>query len=230
MDGITNSLKLATLATAIALMIAPAASAKDRQKDKNKASCPLPSNGVRCVSLQDVYRRTDNVSELRDEVEPAPVRNAPPSVSPGPPQTLVVSSGQAKAQRLAYRPVEHAQAVVQGDTLAVITPASQVQAPVIVRPAAPAQQNYRPPSPDPIRADARVMRILVTAWEDDTGSLHMPGTIFTEIEPRRWTLGAPAPASTTAGYRTPEGPGEQAAKDSHASAAGATAVSHRPGS
>ena len=42
----------------------------------------------------------------------------------------------------------------------------------------------------PRRAPARVMRIWIAPWEDSRGDLHAPGYIYTEIEPRRWTLDA----------------------------------------
>ena len=49
-------------------------------------------------------------------------------------------------------------------------------------------------SKDPLalRAPARVMRIWIAPWEDSRGDLHAPGYLYTEIEPRRWTLGAQA--------------------------------------
>jgi conjugal transfer pilus assembly protein TraV len=36
------------------------------------------------------------------------------------------------------------------------------------------------------------MRVWIAPWEDSRGDLHAPGYLYTEIEPRRWTLGAPA--------------------------------------
>jgi hypothetical protein len=36
------------------------------------------------------------------------------------------------------------------------------------------------------------MRIWIAPWEDSRGDLHAPGYLYTEIEPRRWTLGGPA--------------------------------------
>jgi len=47
---------------------------------------------------------------------------------------------------------------------------------------------------DPLarRLSARVMRIWIAPWEDSRGDLHAPGYLYTEIEPRRWTIGGPA--------------------------------------
>lgn len=49
----------------------------------------------------------------------------------------------------------------------------------------------------PLRAEARVMRIWVAPWTDESGDLVMPGHIFTEIEGRRWTIGGQAPSTTS---------------------------------
>lgn len=47
-------------------------------------------------------------------------------------------------------------------------------------------------NPLPIRTQAVVMRIAVDPWEDENGDLNIPGFIYTEIEPRRWEIGARA--------------------------------------
>lgn len=45
-------------------------------------------------------------------------------------------------------------------------------------------------NPLPIRTQAVVMRIAFDPWEDENGDLNIPGFIYTEIEPRRWEIGA----------------------------------------
>lgn len=47
--------------------------------------------------------------------------------------------------------------------------------------------------PIPLRTPARIMRIRLNFWEDAQGDLHVPGYVYTEIEPRRWTVGLTAP-------------------------------------
>jgi hypothetical protein len=54
----------------------------------------------------------------------------------------------------------------------------------------------RPEGPVPIRVPAQVMRIWIAPWEDTRGDLHAPGYVYTEIEPRRWTLGVPSAGTT----------------------------------
>ena len=50
--------------------------------------------------------------------------------------------------------------------------------------------SVRPPAAGavPLRSPARVMRIWIAPWEDSRGDLHAPGYLYTEIDPRRWTL------------------------------------------
>lgn len=51
-------------------------------------------------------------------------------------------------------------------------------------------------NPVPIRSQATVMRVWVAPWENSTGDLIVPGFMYTEIEPRRWEIGVPAPRPT----------------------------------
>lgn len=44
-------------------------------------------------------------------------------------------------------------------------------------------------APKPIRTPSKVMRIYVSPWVSEDGALTMPSYVFTEIEPRRWTIG-----------------------------------------
>lgn len=59
---------------------------------------------------------------------------------------------------------------------------------------------YPPPLPEmntgaiPLRTPARVLRISIAPWEDDSGDLHMPGLVYTEVEDRRWQVGLPEPS------------------------------------
>lgn len=43
--------------------------------------------------------------------------------------------------------------------------------------------------PMPVLEPARVVRIWIAPWVDRKGDLHMPGYLFSEITPRRWSLG-----------------------------------------
>lgn len=83
------------------------------------------------------------------------------------------------------------QAIEDGDN----EKADELQAPVL--PDVLAGERYVIPRPAkdpvPIRTQATVMRVWVAPWESETGDLNVPGFIYTEIEPRRWEIGTPAP-------------------------------------
>ncbi|HGM8086404.1 TPA: type IV conjugative transfer system lipoprotein TraV [Pseudomonas aeruginosa] len=74
-----------------------------------------------------------------------------------------------------------------------------VEAPPVV-PVVAGGERYVVPrparNPVPIRSQATVMRIWVAPWENDKGDLIVPGYMYTEIEPRRWEIGVPAPRPT----------------------------------
>lgn len=47
-------------------------------------------------------------------------------------------------------------------------------------------------APVPIREPSRVMRIWIGPWiESKTDNLHWPTYIYTEVQPRKWTIGDP---------------------------------------
>jgi len=54
--------------------------------------------------------------------------------------------------------------------------------------------SYRPPLPEvdtplPIRTPAKVMRIRIFPWEDNSRDLNTGGYVYTEVEGRTWALG-----------------------------------------
>lgn len=218
------TLKCTLIALAIIAFMPACASAK------KKSQCPVP-DGVRCMALSDVYERTENADFVAPPSEEKPkrarVENPPAQAPVVQTQPVQVTQPTGPRRPVAYQPVKYADAVQSGETLSVVVKAPNVQVPVAAP--RPAVQQYAPPSAEPVRADAKVMRILVSAWEDESGSLHMPGTIFTEIEPRRWNVGSPA-HQESGGYRLLEGLGDKAAKESQAPASSANAVANRPGS
>jgi conjugal transfer pilus assembly protein TraV len=154
------------------------------------------------MSTLDVYEATnsaDRVEGHRHEGKDAPTSNSAPTA-------------YGDAYSLGTR--------IDGDTLALSS-----------APRAAIEPSYTTTyhatrDSEPYRSAARVMRIYVSAWEDEQGDLHMPGYIFSELEARRWSVGQPAIDSSNT-FRLLEGPGQQAAQDARA-AAGATADAGRP--
>lgn len=72
------------------------------------------------------------------------------------------------------------------------------------------------------------MRIYLRPWEDDAGDLHMSGFIFTEIEPRKWSV-AQRVADDSGLFRLLGAPGKDAAQDASAGVGKATPTAHRTG-
>lgn len=46
-------------------------------------------------------------------------------------------------------------------------------------------------APMPILEPAKVLRIWIAPWIDNKQDLHWPSMIFTEVTPRRWSIGGP---------------------------------------
>lgn len=51
---------------------------------------------------------------------------------------------------------------------------------------------FDPGDPVPLIVEPKVLRVLITPWEDARGDLHAGGYVFTEIESRRWSIAPPA--------------------------------------
>jgi conjugal transfer pilus assembly protein TraV len=52
---------------------------------------------------------------------------------------------------------------------------------------------FGPEDPLALRTPAQVMRVWIAPWEDSHGDLHAATYLYTEITPRRWSLGLPPP-------------------------------------
>ena len=49
----------------------------------------------------------------------------------------------------------------------------------------------------PYRSAPRVLKIWLAPYEDTEGDLHLPGTVYTELESRRWMIGQAVPKGTS---------------------------------
>lgn len=187
-----------SIRTILGILLASVAMTGCSSPGKTRPSCPV-GDGVRCMSTLDVYEATNSA----DHVSPSTQgKNAPTSSDT--PTTL----GETWGTR------------IDGDTLALTAVPNQPAY------AGRTETYSTAATQEPYREPAKVMRIYVSAWEDEQGDLHTPGFIFSEIEARRWSVGQPA-IDTSSTFRLLEGLGQEAAKDSRA-AAGATAEAGRP--
>lgn len=143
---------------------------------------------------------------------------------------------------------------IKGDTLAVASPASYpsqptsvamvsyaassspygasgaVNTPGVVYASYPAAQMrreemvVRSAGNEAFRMPAKVLRIYISPWEDEQGDLHMGGYVFSEVAPRKWSVGARA-VSADSGYRLLHlnSPARDAAQDAKPNEGDATA-------
>lgn len=189
---------------------------------KKKPSCPVP-DGVTCMSATDVYARTNYSDSVT--IQAAPVLEQAKVAAPEP-AAAAPAPRTGPAGPVAYRPYQYARLEAEGDTLVVAPPARPASAPAMVTPRAMAVAPVVATT-EPHREPARVMKIRIGAWEDENGSLHGRSDVFTEIEPRRWTVGMRA-VQPSPGFALLEGFGQGAAQDAQP-AARAGAAGSRPG-
>jgi conjugal transfer pilus assembly protein TraV len=67
----------------------------------------------------------------------------------------------------------------------------------------------------PVREAAQVMRIWIAEWTDKNDDLHYPGYLFTEIQPRRWSVGKSEASgrNTTVPFRAAAAPAGASGKE-----------------
>src|SRR5690554_888332 len=124
-------------------------------------SCSGMPEGVTCVSARDVYTATES-SDYQTQL----MREQ--------------NAAQAEKDGPNRRPRRTQETAAEAPVPPQLRPE-----PTLTAPTPAGAQN-----PLPIRTQAVVMRIAVDPWEDENGDLYVPGFIYTEIEPRRWEIGA----------------------------------------
>jgi len=199
---------------ALSLMLIAASAADARGR---KFSCPLPDKRA-CMSVEQVYKSTNDGAQLDETGAPVVVVQQAPQ--PQRPIEAVGGAPVAVPNRCCQPTVTAVS--VKGDTLAVASP--------VVVPASnrvvPVQNEMvvRTAREEPFRTPAKVMRIYVASWEDESGDLHMGGYLFSEIEPRKWSVGV-SQRNTSDGYRllTLSQPSRDAAQDAKTDKSDATA-------
>lgn len=250
-----RSLPAAILAIALALAcLVPTAEARSRKFScplPDKQACmsteqvyhltengqDLDPNEHEEGTEHDVRRR-----KRQSDVEPGPLMVARP-VEP-------VGGTPVAAPNRCCAPLR-TEVTVKGDTLAVASP-GPAYAPSTATPAvygavdtptrgyaanlqpvayAPPRANemvIRTSREEPFRANAQVMRIFIAPWEDEQGDLHMGGYVFSEIAPRRWTVGArPTNANSEFRLLSLNSPARDAAQDAKTDQGAATARVNR---
>jgi conjugal transfer pilus assembly protein TraV len=106
----------------------------------------------------------------------------------------VTERGLCLSARDVYQATENADTVRPPPDATDAAPHDPPQGIPVPYPArAPGQEAVAVPAIDqplPIRSQAGILRIWVAPWEDQDGDLHADGYLYTEVEARRWNLGA----------------------------------------
>lgn len=197
------------------------------QAREKKFACPLPDKRA-CISVIDAYKATHNGGKIGPDgkaIVEEQVVYAPQQIVVAKPVEQVGGTPVQTPQRCCA-PVRTA-VTVRGETLAVASPVVPVAA--MVPAAAPRQDIVvRTTREEPFRVPAQVMRIFISPWEDEQGDLHMGGYMFSEIAPRKWSVGNRSTASSE-GYRllTLTHPPRDAAQDETTGKSVATAQAGR---
>lgn len=142
---------------------------------KEEYACPGMPNGVVCHSASEVYEMTNNGNV------PLPMRRDESSETEAAhPAEMDVGEEEGTEPR----PAVNSTAKSEASNRTIYSPSPET-AQVAREYIAPNLGRY----PIPIRTPAKVMRIWIAPFEDQTGDLVMPGFVYTEIEPRRWVIG-----------------------------------------
>lgn len=211
-----------TLAAGLVIAAVAAIGTTNAEARSRKFACPMPDKRA-CMSARQVYESTHNGEQILVDEKAERTRKAPPPPRAPRPTAELVAGQPVPTPNRCCDPVRTA-VTVKGDTLAVASPvvgvvpqhgtASTVRNEMVVR----TTRN------EPFREPAQVMRIYISPWEDEQGDLHMGGFVFSEIAPRKWSVGTRAfnPGSN---YRllTLSRPSRDAAQDANNGKGDATA-------
>lgn len=169
--------RLALVGTALAILSGCAAMGGY----DDQFACPKAPQGSPCMSAIDAYHASDNglPAAHADTVSIAGQHEHPAPVMRGPRRGMGPRGHTASATHEA----EHQAAPVREREAATPAPALGPMLRAL-------------DTPRPIRTPAKVMRIYIAPWVGKDGDLTMPTYVFTEIEPRRWTIGETMPSET----------------------------------
>ena len=134
---------------------------------QSESSCPGKPNGYVCKGPRDVYEMTNSKDSLFDGTQDGLDDDEDEDGK----KTGATGDEAAACGAVVEIP---AAGVIPSNSLSLY------------------RDDFSAPEPMAVRADARILRVLFAAYEDDAQSLNMPGYAFVEVEPKRWLVGAAA--------------------------------------
>ena len=129
---------------------------------QSDSSCPGMAKGYVCKGPREVYELTNNKNSLFDGTQEG------------------LDDKEKKEQKNAGSTPNPAGAQVVYPVTSNIPSNSKTMIPADTQSA---------PEPLALREEARIMRVYFSAYEDNTGSLNLPGYAYVEVEPRTWMVG-----------------------------------------
>lgn len=157
---------------------------------KEEFACPNAKRGGVCAGPRDIYNLTNDRENLNNLAQEASGESAEePAQKPATNEQFAVQENGV----VVYKPREHTQHTEDNYQAAEVVKT--------VEPQAPARDGFEaypgngePIAPEPLAVlnPAKVMRVLVASYKDKNGNLNMPGYVYVQVEPEKWSFGEAA--------------------------------------
>ncbi|MBT42540.1 MAG: type IV conjugative transfer system protein TraV [Idiomarina sp.] len=158
-------------------------------------TCPNLKKGGVCGGPRDVYELTNNrvsLENLTDEELAAHRENSSRQAS-GPQGSVQYVEDDGSDNVVTYKPRDNTQQSPNNYQRPETMPQTRFNSGESDQFSKwPNAEEPLAPEPLAVLEPAKVMRVLIAAYTDATGYLHMPGYTFVEVTPRRWSYGEAA--------------------------------------
>lgn len=158
---------------------------------KQESTCPNTKKGGVCAGPREIYEMTNNRENLTDVVQEHRFNESVEKKAAERKQQKNI--GQNKV--VVYKEREPAQ-----QTPDAYQPAEALKQTIHTAPARDGFDRYpgngEPLAPEPLAVinPPKVMRVLIASYKDTAGNLNMPGYVYVQVEPERWSFGEAANA------------------------------------
>lgn len=156
---------------------------------KEESTCPNSKKGGVCAGPREIYEMTNNRENLTDVVVDHKFNESAKKHS----SVKTSARGAGEKSTLVYKEREPGQQSPEAYQRAeVIKPEVQTL------PARDGFDSYpsngEPLAPEPLAVinPPKVMRVLIASYKDAAGNLNMPGYVYVQVEPERWSFGEAA--------------------------------------
>lgn len=156
---------------------------------KEESTCPNSKKGGVCAGPRQIYEMTNNRENLTEVVEEHKFSETDKKQKP--PKTSTRYVGQKNT--VVYQERDPGQQTPDAYQAAqVIKP--EIQTPPARDGFDSYPSNGEPLAPEPLAVinPPKVMRVLIASYKDAAGNLNMPGYVYVQVEPERWSFGEAA--------------------------------------